>query len=114
MTAVAAPLTIASALVGGFSLCDTLASINKDLNSGKGVVASDVARLIGNVAGLVSSGVVIFSTGSALVIPLAVISAGAGTFQVIASVTGWRIGADGTATSTGLSAGEWVQAASQV
>jgi hypothetical protein len=89
----------AGALIGAFAAADSAANIRKALKNGTPIQQSDIASLVGSAAGLVGAGAVLV-TSSGLIVPVTVVvGLGAGAYQLIASLGGWTIGADGKAIS---------------
>ena len=87
------------ALIGAFAIFDSAQRIIKSVKDGTPIQQSDIAGLIGSAAGLAGAGALLV-TSSGLIVPVTVVvGLGAGAYQLIASVGGWTIGADGRAIS---------------
>ncbi|WP_321955764.1 beta strand repeat-containing protein [Paraburkholderia bannensis] len=112
--AIAKPMGWAGAALSATGLAGNVQSIRVDIASGKAPTLSDLSGAIGNTAAFAGSALVIFGVGETLLIPLAVVGGVAGTVQLVASSTGWRVDVNGIASAVTLTANQWAQAASQL
>lgn len=89
-------------------------SIYNSYKDEKPIAQSDVAALFGNATGTLASALIIVGVGETLIIPLTVVSIGAGAYQLVAIAEGWKVDASGNVSQSALTAAQQSQAASMI